>query len=62
MYEAIKPGGRALIVIPEKPQTELIAEWIKHFNQDKWIPYLHLFSKQYSRSKEEWEKSIADAG
>lgn len=51
---SLKPDGYALIVVPKKPDPRLLNEWMQYFMQDQWKPYLHLFSKQYHRSKDEW--------
>jgi trans-aconitate 2-methyltransferase len=57
MRSALKSDGRALIVVPKKPNPHLLNQWVEYFMQDKWKPYLHLFSKQYNRSEAEWREA-----
>lgn len=62
MYQAAKPGCKALIVIPNSPDPELVKEWRMRFSQDKWQPYIHLFSRQFNRSEEDWKAAILESG
>jgi len=62
MFRAAKPGATALIVIPNRPDPELVKEWRSRFSDEKWLPYLHLFTKQFNRSEEEWKSAIQESG
>lgn len=60
--KALKPGGKALIVVPNRISTVVREAWMSILNAEKWKPFMHLLEHQNNHSIQEYSKFIEDAG